>query len=85
MNDIPRGTSHAKLAKFLLARGHGMRAARQQLPQQLSPQVVLGSAISDSRLDDELSVATVEFSDTPAWLLDQDPSGFPKHTLMGTI
>lgn len=81
MNDIPRGSSHGKLARFLLAQSHGPSGA---LPE-LVPQVVFGSNISDSRLDDELSVATLEFTDTPPWLLNQHPSGFPKHTLLGTI
>lgn len=80
MNDIPRGTPRGKLARFLLA-----QSSSHTGPHQQQPQVVFGSAISDSRLDDELSVATLEFSDTPAWLLNQDPSGFPKHTLLGTI
>lgn len=80
MNDIPRGTSRGKLARFLLAQSSSPTG-----PLQQQPQVVFGSAISDSRLDDELSVATLEFSDTPSWLLNQDPSGFPKHTLLGTI
>lgn len=46
-----------------------------------------GITIADSRLDDELSVATVEFGDTPKWLqdLNMDPRGFPKNTLLGTL
>lgn len=40
--------------------------------------------IQDSRLDDELSVATIEFRDTPKWL-SQDPYGFPKFTPLGTL
>lgn len=81
MNNIPRGTSHAKLSRYLLAQAHGPSA----LHQAHSPQVLFGSDICDSRLDDELSVATLEFSDTPPWLLNQDPSSFPKNTLLGTI
>ncbi|KAL0636946.1 hypothetical protein Q9L58_004049 [Maublancomyces gigas] len=81
MNNIPRGTSHAKLTRYLLAQAHGPSA----LHQAHSPQVLFGSDICDSRLDDELSVATLEFSDTPPWLLNQDPSSFPKNTLLGTI
>lgn len=80
MNDIPRGTSRGKLARFLLAQSSSPAG-----PLQQQPQVVFGSDISDSRLDDELSVAILEFSNTPAWLLSQDPSGFPKFTLLGTI
>lgn len=80
MNDIPRGTSRGKLARFLLA-----QSSSPMGPFQQQPQVVFGSAISDSRLDDELSVATLEFSDTPPWLVNQDPCSFPKFTLLGTI
>lgn len=81
MNNIPRGTSHAKLTRYLLAQAHGPSA----LHQAHLPQVLFGSEISDSRLDDELSIATLEFSDTPPWLMNQDPSSFPKNTLLGTI
>lgn len=48
-------------------------------------QVQIGTTITDSRLDDELSVAIIEFSDTPPWLVDPDPRSFPKHTSLGTI
>lgn len=43
--------------------------------------------LTNSRLDDELAVARIEFSDTPQWLqgLNDDPCGFPKKTLLGTI
>lgn len=52
-----------------------------------APDVVCGIIITNSRLDDELSVATIEFSDTPRWLqdLNLDPRGFPKSTVFGTI
>lgn len=41
----------------------------------------------DSKLDDSLSVTTVEFKDTPKWLrdLNNDPCGFPKTTQFGTL
>lgn len=81
MNNIPRGTSRAKLTRFLL----GQSAGPSRMHHEKAPQVVFGCAIFDSRLDDELSVATIEFSDTPSWLLSQGPSGFPKHTNLGTI
>lgn len=81
MNDIPRGTTHAKLARFMLSQSPNTSAPHDAR----SPQVAFGSAISDSRLDDELSVATLEFSATPSWLLNQDASCFPKHTGLGTI
>lgn len=50
-------------------------------------QVQFGISIVDSRLDDELTVATIQFSDTPEWLqkLNQDQFGFTKLTALGTI
>lgn len=52
-----------------------------------TPDVLCGITITDSRLDDELSVATVEFSDTPQWLqdLNHDPRGLPRSTMYGTL
>lgn len=43
--------------------------------------------MSDSRLDDELSVGRTESSDTPKRLQDlsHDPNGFPKITTSGTL
>lgn len=48
---------------------------------------MFGLIVSDSRLDDELSVAAIDFSDTPDWLqsLSRDPLGFPKKTTFGTL
>lgn len=56
-------------------------------PLDRMPDVFCGIIITDSRLDDELSVATVDFSDTPQWLqdLNRDPRGFPKSTMYGTL
>lgn len=49
--------------------------------------MIFGLTISNSRLDDEQSVAVIEFSDTPTWLqsLNRDPCGFPKKTVLGTL
>lgn len=68
---------------FLLTPSHMDHATGNDL----RPDVVCGIIITDSRLDDELSVATIEFSDTPRWLqeLNRDPRGFPKSTVFGTI
>lgn len=43
--------------------------------------------MSDSRLDYGLSVASIEFFDTPKWLqrLNNDPCGFPKKTPLGIL
>lgn len=79
MNDIPRGTSLLKLIKCLQPPGYG-----QSSPTSRLHDVQVGIVIQDSRLDDELSVATIEFRDTPAWL-SQDPCGFPKVTALGTL
>lgn len=80
MNDIPRGTTYAKLINSLLA------PPRSQL-QGPTAHVQCSLVISNSRLDDELSVAKIEFSDTPTWLheLSYDPNGFPKKTTYGTL
>lgn len=53
----------------------------------LRPDVRCSILLADSRLDDELSVATIEFSGTPIWLQrqNQDPFGFPKKTTLGTL
>lgn len=89
MNNIPRGTSRAKLMNCL-----------QPAPDPKSdddgttvvsamrlPQVDSGCIITDSRIDDELSVAVIEFSNTPKWLqyLNKDLYGFPKKTALGTL
>lgn len=79
MNDIPRGTSLPKLIKCLQPPGYG-----QTSPASTLHDVQVGVIIQDSRLDDELSVATIEFHDNPTWL-SQDPCGFPKFTPLGTL
>lgn len=86
MNDIPRGTSQIKLVNYLLAPPHWTRQPTRHLGM-LHPQVQFACTITDSRLDDELSVATIEFTHTPEWLnlLNDDPTGFPKKTLLGTL
>lgn len=86
MNDIPRGTPKMRLVNYLLAPPHwpGEAATPADTHQ---PQVQFACNITDSRLDDELSVATIEFTRTPKWLhlLNLDPTGFPKKTLLGTL
>lgn len=85
MNDVPRGTSRTKLINSLLTPGHDeARGGGSAVPQA---HVIFSLDISDSRLDDELSVATIEFSDPPPWLqfLTRDPFGFPKKTAFGTL
>lgn len=54
---------------------------------QLQPHVQFSCVITESRLDDELSVAILELTDTPYWLqqADLDPYGFPKKTKLGTL
>lgn len=49
--------------------------------------VMFGLIVTPSRIDDELSVAFIEFSNTPMWLrrLNRDPCGFPKKTPFGTL
>lgn len=84
MNDIPRGTSYAKIMNSLLAPSHQEDASA---PDKVHPHVLCSLVMTDSTLDDELSVANIKFSDTPKWLqdLNQDPYGFPKYTRFGTL
>lgn len=81
MNDIPRGTPYSKLMNSLLVDPY---AADTAPPRS---HVQCGLVMTDSRLDDELSVAIIEFTDTPKWLkiLARDPNGFPKKTTYGTL
>lgn len=83
MNDIIRGTSRGTLINSLVAPPH--RKAKHG--HNAIPNVIFGLVMSDSRLDDEQSVAVIEFSDTPAWLqeFNDDPFGFPKKTPLGTL
>lgn len=83
MNDIPRGTARPRLMNSLLTPSH----IPSSLNTDIRPDVFCGVTITDSRLDDELSVATIEFSDTPQWLqaVSLDPRGFPKYTEFGTL
>lgn len=75
MNDIPRGTTRIKLINSLLAPAH------LHLPnlasEKLQAHVQFTCDITNSRLDDELSVAVIEFSDPPTWLrhAELDPFG----------
>lgn len=84
MNDIPRGTPRTELIDCLM----GPRLGQHKSDQTTRPDVEVAIAISDSRLDDELSVATIEFNDTlPKWLqfLNIDSYGFPKKMAIGTL
>ncbi|KAL0634295.1 hypothetical protein Q9L58_006761 [Maublancomyces gigas] len=88
MNNIPRGTPRAKLMNSLLAPHH--RQGTDTGPgssAKLQPDVIFGCIMAESRLDDELSVASIDFSITPKWLqdLNRDPHGFPKETTFGTL
>lgn len=84
MNDIPRDTPRANLIDSLVAPTHW---------QDITPSTNLQSyvhcsiVVANSRLDDELSVAIIEFTTTPDWLkrANMDPYGFPKKTAFGTI
>lgn len=89
MNNIPRGTTRAKLINFL-QREFNLEED-DDAPTKVSamhlPQVDSGCIITNSRLDDELSVAVIEFSDTPKLLqlLNKRKYGFPKKTDLGTL
>lgn len=85
INDIPRGTSGVKLFNFLVSPPHWR--GKIGGPPERQPQVQFSCTVTDSRLDDELSVAVLEFTDTPNWLqlANLDPHGFPKKTDLGTL
>ncbi|KAL0634675.1 KN motif [Maublancomyces gigas] len=77
-----------RLINSLLSPSHANDASHHTAPPQtFQPDVTFGLTMVDSRLDDELSVASIEFTDTPLWLqaLNADPCGFPKRTILGTI
>lgn len=86
MNDIPRGTTTIKLINSLLTPPH-LTGENDAPISPFQPHVQFTCTITDSRLDDELSVAVIEFIHTPRWLrqLDIDPYGFPKQTHLGTL
>lgn len=85
MNNIPRGTKVITLLNYLLEPRTGPFEAVAGATSHAD--VHCGTIITDSRLDDELSVATIEFGNTPIWLqyLRDDPYGFPKKTPSGTL
>lgn len=86
MNDIPRGTSRSKLSHSRFFPIH-VRNRVAVPPCLLESEVQFRPDLADSRLDFEVFIAVIEFSDTPRWLqeLNDDPCGFSKQTLLGTL
>lgn len=82
MNNIPRGTKVTTLLNYLLKPKMGLYE-----PPIAQADVHCAAIITHSRLDDELSVATISFAITPLWLhfLMDDPYGLPKKTPLGTL
>lgn len=85
MNNIPRGTRGFQLFNSLRSPTH--ERATDPAPNFLHLHLSVAFTITDSRLDDELSVAIIHFSDTPNWLqrTNNDPFGFPKKLALGTL
>lgn len=82
MSDILHTTSRVALIKSLQDRPDRTQGTG---PSDMTLRdVQIGLIISDSRLDDELSVATIEFHHTPKWLSDEN-SVFPMLTTLGTL
>ncbi|KAL0634674.1 hypothetical protein Q9L58_006400 [Maublancomyces gigas] len=87
MNDIQRDTQRMKIINSLLSPGHGRTDSPNAPSNPQQPDIVFSCTITNSRLDDELSVAVIELSNTPQWLqyLNDDPYGYPKKTAFGTL
>lgn len=86
MNNIPRGTTSKDLLCSLAE--HWRVHAGSQLCYEFILQIVAREpTIHDSKLDDDLSVAIIEFTSTLLWFktLDRDPNGFPKISTLGTL
>lgn len=85
MNNIPRGTRRFQLLNSLRSPTH--EHATDPAPNFLHLHPPATVTITNSRLDDELSVASIHFSDTPNWLqrTNNDPFGFPKKLALGTL
>lgn len=85
MNDIPRDTTPAKPPNHLQQPPHG----RPEIPSSAGPKlyVLCSASISDSRLDDKLSVARISFGSVLGWLRDfnDGPSGFLRKVRRGTL
>lgn len=75
-----------KLVNYLLAPPH-WHGEDDAPPGKFQLEVQVSCVVTDSRLDDDLSVAVLEFTDTPKWLryVNRDPYGFPKKTDLGTL
>lgn len=85
MNNIPRGTKVITLLNYFLKPKMGLYKTLGAPISQAD--VHCAANITDSRLDDELSVATIEFAMTPMWLQfrSDDPYGLPRKTQVGTL
>lgn len=85
--NIPRGTSPQELLCSLVEHWHvpGSYLVHELILQTIERE----PAIQRSRLDDDLSVATIEYKseNTPMWFkpLDRDPDSFPKKSKLGTL
>lgn len=101
VNDVPRGVSPMGLNLFLAALVSGSSTTDFEVGHYIgkNPEgsrsgdiasflaLVESTAVTESQLDDELSVATITFREPPKWFRsrDSDPYGFPKKTRLGTI
>lgn len=86
MNNIQRGTSSEDLIRSLISHWHV--SLDSQLHFGLSREILKRTPVLlDSKLNDDLSVTTLEFTDTPRWFrsLDQHSYDFPAKTGLGTI
>lgn len=86
MNDIPHGTTSVQLFNAVMALSYWNGRAENSTGLH-QPQVQFSCSITESRLDDELNVAVLEFTDTPHWLCQDylDPYAFPRKITLGTL
>lgn len=83
MTNIPRGTSAEELIGYLLS----PRIGEKKSGHNPRPRFIAGITMCGSRLNNEQSVATIEFNNAPPWLqsLNTNRLRLSKKTALGTL
>lgn len=84
MNDIPRGTSSEEILRSFAPSTHEDPTLNYEI---ILKNLKTQPALEDSKLDDSLTVATLEFNETPEWFmfLHKNAISFPHKSKFGTI